>query len=198
MLQSASRWGGLLPGRVPGPGGSAPGGVSQHALRQTPLPPVDRHTPVKILPWPNFVAAGKYTIYIYHIWQNLPDHLSSKTSFSLKLVGSVRFRTTYIFSHLIDFILFHWLCWGKAEIDEPSEIIGRSQKLDQTILWAGQQVTDVNRGFPKIICLLFIWFLLFFYFICVVPFNLGSCKTLGHFTLLPFNITWISELKKWL
>ena len=39
-------------------GVSAPGGLSQHALRQTPLPPVDRHTPVKILPWPNFVAAG--------------------------------------------------------------------------------------------------------------------------------------------
>ena len=63
-------------GGVPGPGGvvvvsglgggvwsggvvSAPGGwVSQHVLRQTPLPPVDRQTPVKILPWPNFVAAG--------------------------------------------------------------------------------------------------------------------------------------------
>ena len=53
-------------------GGSAPGGgglgvpgrgwVSQHALRQTPLPPVDRHTPVKILPWPNFVAAGNNII----------------------------------------------------------------------------------------------------------------------------------------
>ena len=36
------------------------GGISQHALRQTPLPPVDRQTPVKILPWPNFVAAGNY------------------------------------------------------------------------------------------------------------------------------------------
>ena len=34
-------------------------GVSQHALRQTPLPPVNRHTLVKILSWPNFVAAGK-------------------------------------------------------------------------------------------------------------------------------------------
>ena len=41
-------------------GGSGPGrGISQHALRQTPLSPVDRQTPVKILPWPNFVAAGK-------------------------------------------------------------------------------------------------------------------------------------------
>ena len=42
-------------------GGCVPGlgGVSQHALRQTPLPPiVDRHTLVNILPWPNFVAAG--------------------------------------------------------------------------------------------------------------------------------------------
>ena len=36
-------------------------GVCQHAMRQTPLPtPVDRQTPVKILPWPNFVAASKY------------------------------------------------------------------------------------------------------------------------------------------
>ena len=46
------------------PGGYGGGGVSQHALRQTPLPPsppppVDRHTLVKTLPWPNFVAAGK-------------------------------------------------------------------------------------------------------------------------------------------
>ena len=87
MLQSASR-GGLLPGRVRGGicsrggvcswgvaarggGVSAPGeissqrvcsqgGVSQHALRQTP-PPCGQnslHTLVKILPWPNFVAAG--------------------------------------------------------------------------------------------------------------------------------------------
>ena len=41
-------------------GGLPPGGgwVSWHALRQTPLPPVDRQTLVKILPWPNFVAAG--------------------------------------------------------------------------------------------------------------------------------------------
>ena len=47
---------------VPGPEGvcSQGGWVSQHALRQTPLPPVDRQTLVKILPWPNFVAAGKY------------------------------------------------------------------------------------------------------------------------------------------
>ena len=55
-------WGGSVPGGGlvwggSGPGGvSAPGGISQHALRQTP--PVDRQTPVKILPWPNFVAAS--------------------------------------------------------------------------------------------------------------------------------------------
>ena len=46
-----------------GGGGSGLGGqgISQHALRQTPPtpPPVDRQMPVKILPWPNFVAAGK-------------------------------------------------------------------------------------------------------------------------------------------
>ena len=56
-------WEGVCSGGICLPGGSAPGGggwVSQHALRQTPLPlpPVDRHTLVKILPWPNFVAAG--------------------------------------------------------------------------------------------------------------------------------------------
>ena len=53
-------WGGLVPGgiwcRGVWSGGSGPGGIFQHALRQTP--PVDRQTPVKILPWPNFVAAG--------------------------------------------------------------------------------------------------------------------------------------------
>ena len=53
----------LLPGGVWSRGGVwsggclVRGGLSQHALRQTP--PVDRQTPVKILPWPNFVAAGK-------------------------------------------------------------------------------------------------------------------------------------------
>ena len=71
MLQSASRGdvcsggrsaprGGSALGGVSTWGVSAPrGGVSQHALRQTP-PPVDRILDrlVKILPWPNFVAAG--------------------------------------------------------------------------------------------------------------------------------------------
>ena len=61
-------WGGLVPrvwlggvcsrgsgpGGVPGPGGLV---VSQYALRLNP-PPMDRQTPVKTLPWPNFVAAG--------------------------------------------------------------------------------------------------------------------------------------------
>ena len=40
--------------------------ASQHALRQTPSPPVDRQTPVKTLPWPNFVAAGKYLCKLTH------------------------------------------------------------------------------------------------------------------------------------
>ena len=35
--------------------------VSQHALRQTPLPlRAESQMPVKTLPWPNFVAASKY------------------------------------------------------------------------------------------------------------------------------------------
>ena len=67
------------PGRVPGPGGSAPGGCLVRGLclvqrgcawsgggrpgipactEADTLPPVDRHTPVKTLPWPNFVAAS--------------------------------------------------------------------------------------------------------------------------------------------
>ena len=59
-------WSGGVPGRGSGPRGV----VSQHALRQNP--PVDRQTPVKTLPWPNFVAAGKYD------WRRLllrPGHL---------------------------------------------------------------------------------------------------------------------------
>ena len=57
-------WGGLLQGGsgpgVSSLGGSAPGRLaSQHALRQTPSPPwTESQTPVKTLPWPNFVAAG--------------------------------------------------------------------------------------------------------------------------------------------
>ena len=50
------RWG--LPGPgggLPGPGGYIPACIEA----DTPLPPVDRQMPVKILPWPNFVAAGK-------------------------------------------------------------------------------------------------------------------------------------------
>ena len=39
-------------------GGVCSGGISQHAP-EADTPPVDRQTPVKILPWPNFVAAGK-------------------------------------------------------------------------------------------------------------------------------------------
>ena len=45
--------GGSPSGGVPPSGGLRGGGVSQHALRQTP-PPVNRitHTRVKKLPWP--------------------------------------------------------------------------------------------------------------------------------------------------
>ena len=49
-----------LGGGVPGPGG---GLASQHALRQTPSPPwTESQTPVKTLPWPNFVAAGNNSL----------------------------------------------------------------------------------------------------------------------------------------
>ena len=49
------------PGGVCSQGGLLQG-VSQHVLRQTPPPPwTESQTPVKTLPWPNFVAAGKYT-----------------------------------------------------------------------------------------------------------------------------------------
>ena len=49
-------------GVVPGPGGvCSRGGVGIPACTEADTPPpVDRHTPVKILPWPNFVAASKY------------------------------------------------------------------------------------------------------------------------------------------
>ena len=72
LVQGSLVLGGLVlwgsgPGGVSAPGGcllpggaSAPGGcpllgvaVSQHALKQT-----ESKTPVKTLPWPNFVAAG--------------------------------------------------------------------------------------------------------------------------------------------
>ena len=54
MLASASR-GGLLPGGV-----SAPGGGGIPACTEADPPPVwtESQTPVKTLPWPNFVAAG--------------------------------------------------------------------------------------------------------------------------------------------
>ena len=62
-------WGGLVLGGsgargVWCQGGLVPGGfgVSQHALRQTPPPPVDRQMLVKISPWPNFVAAGNVSL----------------------------------------------------------------------------------------------------------------------------------------
>ena len=48
--------GGLLPGGICSRGVSAPGGCVPEYTEADP--PVDRHTFVKILPWPNFVAAG--------------------------------------------------------------------------------------------------------------------------------------------
>ena len=47
---------------------SGGGGLaSQHALRQTPHPPLltESQTPAKTLPWPNFVAAGKNDVDLY-------------------------------------------------------------------------------------------------------------------------------------
>ena len=45
-------------------GGGVPdrgeGGIPACTEADTPPPPVDRQTLVKILPWPNFVAAGNY------------------------------------------------------------------------------------------------------------------------------------------
>ena len=70
MLESASLggvWsgGGCLLGGVSGPGGVCSGGAYIPACTEadTLSPPVDRQTPVKILPWPNFVAAGKNWYY---------------------------------------------------------------------------------------------------------------------------------------
>ena len=55
-------WGVSAPWGVIAPGGVCSWGVvPQHALRQTPRP-VNRITHTcKTLPWPNFVAAGKYS-----------------------------------------------------------------------------------------------------------------------------------------
>ena len=49
-------WGGLDRGGL-----CSEGVVSQHALRQTPPLWTESQTPVKTLPWPNFVAAGNNT-----------------------------------------------------------------------------------------------------------------------------------------
>ena len=53
--------GGLVQG-VSALGVWSQGVVSQHALRQTLPPWTESQTPVKTLPWPNFVAAGKYAL----------------------------------------------------------------------------------------------------------------------------------------
>ena len=70
-------WGVSAPRGVPGPrgclllGGAWSGGVGIPACTEADtLPPVDRHTLVKILPWPNFVAAGKNVILKYDLNQH--------------------------------------------------------------------------------------------------------------------------------
>ena len=69
LLEAVSGPGGCLVWGEPGLGGvSAPGGclvrggglVWGWGGGSIPACTVDRHTPVKTLPWPNFVAAGKY------------------------------------------------------------------------------------------------------------------------------------------
>ena len=61
LVGGASAWSGGVSAWSGGSAWSGRGGLaSQHALRQTP-PPLwtESQTPVKTLPWPNFVAAGK-------------------------------------------------------------------------------------------------------------------------------------------
>ena len=55
--RGVSALGGVCSGGV-----SAPGGISQDALRQRPPLWTESQTPVKTLPWPNFVAAGNKII----------------------------------------------------------------------------------------------------------------------------------------
>ena len=50
--------GGMVPGGCLVWGGVWSGGYIPAYTNSDPPPPVDRQTPVKILPWPNFVAAG--------------------------------------------------------------------------------------------------------------------------------------------
>ena len=106
LLPGGLVWGGSAPGGVvcsggvgvsaPGghllPGGSGPEGVcsggvwsrgvvSQHALRQTLPPPwTESQTPVKTLPWPNFVAAGKYAL------PRITYSLACCTTYKIKLL----------------------------------------------------------------------------------------------------------------
>ena len=57
LVLGGSPWSGAC---LPGPGGVCLvwGVASKHGLRQTP-PGTESQMPVKTLPWPNFVAAGK-------------------------------------------------------------------------------------------------------------------------------------------
>ena len=88
-------WGGgsLVWGGLPGPGESAwlgaslvPRGLaSQHALRQSPPLRTESQTPVKTLPLPNFIAAGKNCVikmeWACHLLCKRPGscHRASKT-----------------------------------------------------------------------------------------------------------------------
>ena len=70
--EGVSAAGGSAPGGS-GLGGLLPGGVvvvSQHALGQTTPLWTESQTPVKTLPWPNFVAAGYYSkLNFYQRWE---------------------------------------------------------------------------------------------------------------------------------
>ena len=81
----------LLPGGcLPGLGGCAwsggcliwGGGYPSMHWGRHPSPPVDRHTLVKILPWPNFVAAGNYKVLC--LSENVLSERNSRCTFSHK------------------------------------------------------------------------------------------------------------------
>ena len=68
------------------------GGVSQHALRQTPSPHGQNswHTLVKILPWPNFVAAGNYQTpkdYNIQVWKFVKSDKNRKSGMGFLILS---------------------------------------------------------------------------------------------------------------
>ena len=91
-------------GGVPGPGGgvcSPEGGLaSQHALRQTPSPLwTESQTPVKTLPWPNFVAAGKNLQHENH------DRVKSSCTVTWECVGPVEFFFIFFVFAVFSFVI---------------------------------------------------------------------------------------------